>query len=187
MTKSAPFLTGKLLLAMPGIGDPRFERSVIAMCQHDEDGALGIGIGRIMPRMGLHALLDQFGIEPRGVPDVPIHVGGPVEPQRGFVLHSLDWGGQESMQVSNLWGLTATIDILRVIGTDKGPKRWLVALGYAGWGSGHLDGEMLRHGWHIADANDALLYETPVEDRWTAAFQAQGIDPRLLAVDSGHA
>ena len=187
MIKSAPFLTGKFLLAMPGIGDPRFERSVIALCKHDEDGALGIGIGRIMPRMGLHSLLDQFGIEPRGVPDVPIHAGGPVEPQRGFVLHSLDWGGQESMQVSNLWGLTATIDILRVIGTDKGPKRWLVALGYAGWGPGQLDGEMLRHGWHIADANDALLYETPVEDRWVAAFQAQGIDPRLLAVDSGHA
>lgn len=187
MTESAPFLTGKLLLAMPGIGDPRFERSVIAMCQHDEDGALGIGIGRIMPRMGLHALLDQFGIEPNHVPDSPIHVGGPVEPQRGFVIHSLDWSGQESMQVSNLWGLTATIDVLRVIGTAKGPRRWLVALGYAGWGPGQLDGEMLRHGWHIANADEALLYETPVEDRWASAFQAQGIDPRLLAVDSGHA
>lgn len=187
MTQSPPFLTGKLLLAMPGIGDPRFERSVIAICQHDEDGALGIGIGRIMPRMGLHALLDQFGIEPRGVRDVPIHAGGPVEPQRGFVLHSLDWSGQESMQISNLWGLTATIDVLRVIGTDRGPKHWLVALGYAGWGPGQLDEEMHRHGWHVADASDVLLYDMPVEERWSAAFEAQGIDPRLLAVDSGHA
>ena len=186
MTRTPPFLTGKLLLAMPGIGDPRFERSVIAMCQHDEDGALGIGIGRIMPRLGLHALLEQFGIDAPPIADLPIHAGGPVEPQRGFVLHSLDWGGQESIQVSNRWCLTATIDILRVIGTDKGPRHWLVALGYAGWGPGQLDSEMHRHGWHVADASDAILYDTPVEQRWTAAFEAQGIDPRLLAIDSGH-
>ena len=150
MAPSPPFLTGKLLLAMPGIGDPRFERSVIAMCQHDEEGALGIGIGRIMPRLGLHGLLGQFGIEPGSAPDVPIHAGGPVEPQRGFVLHSLDWSGQDSMQVSNLWGLTATIDVLRVIGTDKGPRHWLVALAYAGWGPGPLDEETHRHGWPVA-------------------------------------
>lgn len=187
MSENPPFLTGQLLLAMPGIGDPRFERSVIAICQHDEDGALGIGIGRIMPRMGLHALLDQFGIEARAVPDVPIHSGGPVEPQRGFVLHSLDWGGQDSLQVGNKWGLTATIDVLRVIGTDKGPSRWLVALGYAGWGPGQLDGELLRHGWQIGEGNDEILFDTPVDERWTTAFAAQGIDPRLLATDSGHA
>lgn len=187
MPPTPPFLTGKLLLAMPGIGDPRFERSVIAICQHDEDGALGIGIGRIMPRMGLHAMLGQFGIEADSVPDVPIHVGGPVEPQRGFVLHSLDWSGQDSLQVSDLWGLTSTIDILRVIGRPNGPSRWLVALGYAGWGPGQLDEEMHRHGWHVADANDALLYDLPVDERWAAAFEAQGIDPRLLATDSGHA
>lgn len=187
MSENPPFLTGQLLLAMPGIGDPRFERSVIAICQHDEDGALGIGIGRIMPRMGLHALLDQFGIEARAVPDVPIHSGGPVEPQRGFVLHSLDWGGQDSLQVGHKWGLTATIDVLRVIGTDKGPSRWLVALGYAGWGPGQLDGELLRHGWQIGEGNDEILFDTPVDERWTTAFAAQGIDPRLLATDSGHA
>lgn len=187
MQGNPPFLTGKLLLAMPGIGDPRFERSVIAMCQHDEEGALGIGIGRIMPRMGLHALLEQFDIPTDTVPDMPVHAGGPVEPQRGFVLHSLDWSGQGSIDVAGLWGLTSTIDVLRAIGTEKGPKHWMVALGYAGWGPGQLDGEMQRHGWHLADGSEALLFDTPVADRWTSAFVAQGIDPRLLATDSGHA
>jgi putative transcriptional regulator len=187
VTDEPPFLTGKLLLAMPGIGDPRFERSVIAMCQHDEDGALGIGIGRIMPRVGLHELLEQFEIAPDHVPDVAVHAGGPVEPQRGFVLHSLDWGGQGSLQVADKWSLTSTIDILRVIGTEKGPKHWLVALGYAGWGPGQLDDELHRHGWHVAESDEQLVFQTDPSDRWEHAFMAQGVDPRLLANSSGNA
>ncbi len=187
----APYLTGKLLLAMPGIGDPRFERAVIAMCSHDAGGALGIGIGRITPRLGLHALLDQFDIRTVGVPDAPVHQGGPVEPQRGFVLHSLDWGGQGTVQVAGQdgggWGLTATLDVLRVIDTAKGPKRWLVALGYAGWAAEQLDGELKRHGWNVVPANDALLFECAAHQRWERAFQNAGIDPRLLASESGTA
>jgi putative transcriptional regulator len=181
------FLSGKLLLAMPGIGDPRFERAVIAVCSHDAEGALGIGIGQTVPQIRLHGLLKQFDIATDHVPDVVVYHGGPVEPQRGFVLHSLDWGGQGTVQVSNRWGLTGTIDVLRVIGTPQGPSRWLVALGYAGWGPEQLDGEMQRHGWHVTDGDDQLLFEGEVSERWTNAFARQGIDARLLAAQSGHA
>lgn len=187
MTDDPPFLTGKLLLALPGIGDPRFERSVIAMCQHDEGGALGIGVGTPLPEIGLHDVLRQFDIEPGDVPDSSVCLGGPVEPQRGFVLHSLDWAGQGSLQVAGRWALTSTIDVLRVIGTPHGPRRWLVALGYAGWGPGQLDGELRRHGWHVGEPDDRIVFDVAPAARWEAAFAAQGIDPRLLASDSGHA
>jgi putative transcriptional regulator len=183
----ARYLSGKFLLAMPGMGDPRFERAVIAMCSHDANGALGIGIGRIMPRLGLHALLGQFEIPTDGVPDAPVHQGGPVEPQRGFVLHSLDWGGQGTVQVADRWALSGTIDVLRVIGTVSGPSKWLVALGYAGWAPEQLDGELKRHGWHVADGSDALLFESEAQKRWECGFKESGIDPRLLASDSGTA
>ncbi len=187
MTNDPRFYVGKLLLAMPGIGDLRFERSVTAMCSHDEQGALGIGIATQAVSINLHGLLDQFEIETDGVPNAPIHVGGPVEPQRGFVLHSLDWGGQGTVDVAGKWGLSASLDVLRVIGKPNGPSRWLVALGYAGWGAGQLEGEMLRHGWHIADGSDELLFNAQVEKRWDAAFRSTGIDPRLLSPESGHA
>jgi putative transcriptional regulator len=172
---------------MPGIGDSRFERAVIAMCSHDEEGALGIGIGRLVPQLSLHAMLSQFEIRTDGVPDVAVHAGGPVEPQRGFVLHSLDWGGQGTVEVAGKWGLSGSLDVLRMIGRPGGPSRWLVALGYAGWGAGQLDGEMLRHGWHIADGDEGIVFGCDVKSRWEGAFAAQGIDPRLLASESGRA
>ena len=181
------FLTGQLLLAMPGIGDPRFERAVIAMCSHDEGGAMGIGIGRIVPRIGLHGMLRQFEIDTDGIPDCAIHLGGPCEVQRGFLLHSRDWSGPGTVDVAGKWALSASIEALKAIGRDNGPKRWLVALGYAGWGEGQLDGEMLRHGWHLAEGADDIVFSTDAPDRWEAAFSAQGIDPRLLASESGRA
>jgi putative transcriptional regulator len=172
---------------MPGIGDPRFERAVIAMCVHDENGALGIGLGRIVPRIGFHALLKQLDIEPGVAPDAPIHLGGPVEPQRGFLIHTLDWGGQESVQVADRWGLTATLDILKAIAEGRGPSRWIAALGYAGWGEGQLEAELSRHGWFATPADDELLYACDVGSRWEAAFRSAGIDPRLLTADYGTA
>ena len=183
----APFLTGQLLLAMPGIGDPRFEKAVIAMCVHDENGALGIGLGRIVPRITFHGLLKQLDIEPGQAPDVAIHLGGPVEPQRGFLVHSLDWGGQESIQVSDRWALTATLDILKAIAEGKGPTRWIAALGYAGWGAGQLEQELCGNGWFATEGSDDLLYECDVDNRWSAGFKSAGIDPRLLTVDFGTA
>ena len=187
MSDAAPFLSGQFLLAMPGIGDPRFEKAIVAICVHDENGALGIGIGRTIPRLGLHELLGQLGVEPGEAPDAPIHLGGPVEPQRGFILHSPDWSGNESVHVGNRWVLSATLDVLKAIATGKGPSRWIAALGYAGWGPGQLEEEMGRHGWFTTPGNDALLFECDTDDRWSSAFRAAGIDPRLLAAESGTA
>lgn len=183
----APFLTGQFLLAMPGIGDPRFDKAVIAMCVHDEEGALGIGLGRVIPRLGLHDLLKQLDIEPGEAPDVAVHHGGPVEPQRGFILHTPDWGGEDSVQVADRWVLSATLDILKAIASGKGPSRWVVALGYAGWGPGQLDEEMTRHGWFVVPGDDHLLYDCHVDSRWEAGFKGAGIDPRLLAAETGTA
>jgi putative transcriptional regulator len=181
------FLSGQLLLAMPGIGDPRFEKAVIAMCVHDENGALGIGLGRIVPRISFHNLLKQLDIEPGVAPDVPIHLGGPVEPQRGFLLHSPDWGAQESIHVGDRWVLSATLDILRAIAEGRGPSRWVAALGYAGWGAGQLEQELCGNGWFATAGSEALLYECDVNSRWATAFRSAGIDPRLLTADFGTA
>ena len=185
------FLTGKLLLAMPGMGDPRFERAVIAMCAHDENGAVGIGIGHKRAGLKLRALLTQLGIDPGEAPDAAVHHGGPVEPGRGFVLHSTDWGGQDSLQVNGLAGelfaMTGTIDVLKAIAEGRGPAKWIVSLGYAGWSEGQLDEEMTRHGWFAADGDPDLLFEVPTDERWAAAFKAAGIDPRMLATQAGAA
>jgi putative transcriptional regulator len=169
------------------MGDPRFERAVIAMCAHDNEGALGIGIGATVANIGFHALLEQLEIEPGKAPDVPVHFGGPVEPQRGFILHTLDWGGEDSVQVGDKWALTGTLDILRAIAEERGPTNWLAALGYAGWSPGQLDDEMTRHGWLTVDGDAEILFETAVEDRWANGFRKAGIDPALLAHDAGHA
>lgn len=188
---TARYLTGQFLLAMPGIGDPRFDRAVIAMCAHDADGALGIGIGTAIEGLGLHDVLRQLEIDPGVAPDAPVHFGGPVEPRRGFVLHGLDWGGQDTVAVVGpdgpLWALSSTIDVLRAIAAGTGPRQWLVALGYAGWGEGQLDGELTRHGWFNTAGDTALLYQTDAAERWANAFASAGIDPRLLVAGAGRA
>jgi len=183
----APYLAGQFLLATPGIGDPRFDRAVIAMCAHDERGALGIGLGSTVSGIGFHALLDQFDIAHGTAPDAPVHRGGPVEPRRGFVLHGLDWGGQDTMEVAGRWALTGTIDVLRALAEGKGPSKWIVALGYAGWGEGQLDGELARPGWLSVPGSLDLLFDTPAADRWAGGLADAGIDPRLLVAGSGRA
>ena len=181
------FLTGQFLLAMPGMGDPRFERAVIAICAHDEQGALGIGIGHKRHGLKFRQLLHQLDIPAAAAPDVAVLHGGPVEPGRGFVIHSTDWGGQDTVEVSGIGALTGTLDILKAIAEGRGPTRWLVALGYAGWGPGQLDEEMTRHGWFAAPAGEALLFDTPADERWGGSFKAAGIDPRLLGNETGAA
>lgn len=183
--ESTPFLTGQFLMAMPGIGDTRFDHAVIAMCAHDEDGALGIGIGVTVEGLSLHGLLRQFDIDPRAVPDAPVHFGGPVEPRRGFVLHSDDWRGQDTVDVAGRWSLSGTVDVLRAIADGTGPSQWLVALGYAGWGAGQLEEELTRHGWFNTGGEVSLLYDVPTEARWAQGFVGAGIDPRLLASTAG--
>jgi putative transcriptional regulator len=186
-----PFLSGTLLLAMPGMADPRFERAVIAICAHDENGAMGIGVGQKRAGMRFRALLKQLGLDPGQAPDCAIHHGGPVEPGRGFVLHSPDWGGEDTLHVmgraGELCAMTGTIDILRAIAEGRGPSKWLVALGYAGWGRGQLEEEMTRHGWFAAEGQPSTLFDTPTDERWSVAFRQEGIDPRLLASETGAA
>ena len=191
MVEQPSYLSGKLLLAMPGMSDPRFERAVIAMCMHDENGAIGVGIGQKRAGITFRGLLRQLDIDPGEAPDCAVHHGGPVEPGRGFVLHSTDWGGQDSVQVSGkdgaIFAMTGTIDILKAIAEGKGPSRWIVALGYAGWDEGQLEEEMTRHGWFAARTDPEILFETPTDERWAAAFKAEGIDPRLLTSETGAA
>ena len=191
MVGQPSFLTSKLLLAMPGMADPRFERAVIAMCVHDENGAVGVGIGHKRAGITFRGLLRQLDIDPGEAPDRAVHHGGPVEPGRGFVLHSLDWKTEDTVQVNGdkgqLFAMTGTIDVLKSIAAGKGPSRWIIALGYAGWGEGQLDEEMTRHGWFAAHGDPEILFETPTDERWAAAFKAEGIDPRLLASETGAA
>jgi putative transcriptional regulator len=183
----SPYLTGRFLLAMPGMADPRFARAVIAMCAHDEGGALGVGVGVAIDGLGLHDLLGQFEIAAGVAPNAPIHFGGPVEPRRGFVLHSQDWGGQDTLDVAGRWSLSGTVDVLRAIASGLGPTRWVVALGYAGWSAGQLDGELARPGWVPVEGDLDLLFDTPADARWERGFASEGIDTRLLASEGGHA
>jgi putative transcriptional regulator len=183
----AQYLSGRLLLAMPGMFDPRFDHSVIAMCMHDENGAFGVGIGHVREGVRLHSLLEELDIDPGEAPDCTVLNGGPVEPTRGFVLHSHDWGGQGTVDVAGLCALSASLDILRAIAEGRGPSQWLIALGYAGWGPGQLDNEMRHHGWYAADAHGEVLFEPRYADRWSATWKAEGIDPALLANVTGRA
>lgn len=184
-------LSGRLLLAMPGMPDPRFDRSVIAICVHDSEGALGISLDTELDGLTLHALLEDLEIEPGSAPDCPVLHGGPVEPGRGFVLHSPEWRGDGTLLVGPVetphWGLTGSRDVLRAIAEGQGPAQWLVALGYAGWGAAQLDGEMRHHGWYAAQGHGRLVFDTVPEGRWAAAWRAEGIDPALLAPTTGTA
>lgn len=180
-------LAGQILLAMPDMPDPRFERSVILLCVHDEGGALGIALDERMGGVGLHALLSSFDIEANEVLDSIVLAGGPVEPRRGFVLHSRDWVAKDSHLVASDIALTGSLEVLNAIATGQGPQDYLVALGYAGWGSGQLERELAAPGWYISAADPRKLFEIEPEDRWASAFEMEGIDPGMLASSSGHA
>lgn len=182
----AASLAGRVLLAMPGMGDPRFQHAVIAMAAHGRDGALGIGLGHLHPGLRLRELLEGLDIDPGEAPDAPVHNGGPVEPERGFVIHSPEWQLGDSIRTDR-FGLTASVEALHAIATGKGPARWVFALGYAGWGEGQLDEEMRRHGWFAAEARAKIVFDTPAAARWTAAWKAEGIDPAMLAGETGSA
>lgn len=176
-----------MLLAMPGIGDTNFDHATIALCSHDAEGAMGIDINRKIEGLGLRELLASFDIHGDAITDGPVLRGGPVEPQRGFVLHSTDWGGQAMLSVAPGWALSGSLDILKAIGDGRGPTRYLVALGYAGWGAGQLESEMLRHGWFLGGAVDDEIWGMPVGQRWAHGFAEWGVDARMLAGHSGTA
>ncbi|UZW56327.1 YqgE/AlgH family protein [Sphingobium sp. JS3065] len=178
---------GQFLLALPGMEDMRFDHSVIAMCVHDENGGLGIAVSDEIDGVTLHDLLESFDIDPGDVPDMPVLSGGPVEPRRGFVLHSLDWMGHDMVVVGEGWGLSGSLEILKAIAEGRGPSRYLVALGYAGWGAGQLDEEMSGESWFPTDCTADLLFDIPAARKWSAAYAAAGIDAAHLVSGAGSA
>ena len=182
------FMTGQLLVAMPQLADPRFNHCVIYVCVHNEEGAMGLIINRLVHTLTFPDMLGQLGIEPRGhLPVIRVHSGGPVETGRGFVLHSNDYQDEGTMQINDNIGLTATIDILKNIAQGEGPQRRLLALGYAGWSAGQLDLELQNNSWLTIPPDENLLFSENLEDKWRKCFKKIGIDPRLLSGQSGHA
>lgn len=182
-----PYLSGQFLLAMPGIGDPRFERSVIAMCGHDPASAFGICLHLPMDDLTVPELMEQLDIDPGDTPALAVLVGGPVEPNRGFVLHSPDYGGQDTRHVAGRWALTGTRDVLVAIAEGRGPRHWVAALGYAGWGDGQLEMELAHNGWFSCLGTEGLIWDTDAAERWKAGFASAGVDVSLLSADAGRA
>jgi putative transcriptional regulator len=182
------YLTGQLLIAMPNMRDPRFEKSVIYMCVHNAEGAVGLVLNRQIDSITFPDLLKQLNIEPAdSAPNLPIHFGGPVETGRGFVLHSAEYGQTGTIMVGDMVGLTATVDILKDMAARRGPKNTLLALGYAGWGPGQLDGEIQQNAWLNVPADDGLIFDSAIDTKWARAIAKIGIDPSLLSGDAGHA
>ena len=182
------YFVGKLLLAMPAMQDPRFERAVIYMCAHSAEGAMGLVINQINSGISFPGLLEQLDIETRRpIADIAVHTGGPVEMGRGFVLHSADYVQESTLIVSETMALTATVDILRAIAEGHGPKSSILALGYAGWGPGQLDAEIRANGWLIAEADSELIFYTNNSLKWPRAMAKLGIDISMLSSDAGHA
>lgn len=181
------YLKGKLLIAMPGLGDPRFEHSVVLVCDHGADGAMGLVINKPLADLRSGDLLDQLDIDGADSNE-RIYFGGPVETGRGFVLHSTDYQSRlQTLDISSSFALTATIDVLEDIAQGTGPADAIIALGYSGWGPGQLEDEMAQNAWLTADAEAALVFAAPDSEKWSRALAGIGVDPRLLSSDAGHA
>jgi putative transcriptional regulator len=182
-------LAGKLIVAMPAMGDARFERSVILICAHSDEGAMGLIVNKPVPDFSFAELLDQLKITNQGKGrDISVHFGGPVERGRGFVLHSTDYNsGTTTTQVRGGFGMTATLDVLEAIAQGAGPKQALLALGYAGWGAGQLESEIARNDWLVSDPADDLIFSVKDSAKWMGALRHMGIDPISLSPSSGRA
>lgn len=183
-------LTGKLLIAMPAMGDPRFHGSVVFLCAHSAEGAMGLIVNKPMPDVSFRDMLEQLSID-RGpaTPDVAICYGGPVEVRRGFVLHSAEYHGnrREGLRVDDRFAMTATLDVLEDLARGLGPAEAILTLGYAGWGPGQLEREIQQNGWLTADAAPELVFGPRMEGKWEAALASLGISPLTLSSQAGHA
>lgn len=186
--RDAKFLDGQLLIAMPGMGDLRFERSVIFLCAHSEEGAMGLIVNKPAPELSFADLLAQLKIAATiDLARTRVHFGGPVEHGRGFVLHTSDYGVRESSEVSPEFTMTATVDILQDMARGAGPRQAILALGYAGWGPGQLESELQANGWLVAPAEVGIVFGAKDGDKWGAALRSISIDPRLLSAEGGRA
>jgi putative transcriptional regulator len=188
-TRDANFLDGQLLIAMPGMGDLRFERSVIFLCAHSGEGAMGLIVNKPAPELSLADLLAQLKIPATiDLKRAPVHFGGPVEHGRGFVLHTSDYTvAESSLRVGPHFAMTATLDILQDMAKGGGPERAILALGYAGWGPGQLEGEIQASGWLTAPADPELVFGPNDSEKWEAALRSLSIDPRHLSAEGGRA
>jgi putative transcriptional regulator len=187
-SKEDGYLTGQLLVAMPQMLDERFAKSVIYLCAHTEDGAMGLVVNKLLENIDFPDLLDQLDLSPApGGDDIRVHFGGPVESGRGFVLHTSDYVQDETMVIDDQIAMTATTDILRDIAEGDGPRNSLLALGYAGWGPGQLDTEIQANGWLSVAADDTLVFGTDPDTMWKGALAKMGIDVSMLSGDAGHA
>ena len=182
------WLTGRLLVATPGMPDPRFERAVIYICSHSSGGAMGLIVNRLFGGLPFKELLDQMGIQIKGdTTDHLVHLGGPIEAGRGFVLHTTDWVHDGTVTISDNIALTATVDILRAIADGQGPSKSLFALGYVGWSAGQLEQEMQANGWLVLPADEALLFDVSPARKWEDSLAKAGINAAMLTGDMGHA
>ncbi|KAA0683441.1 YqgE/AlgH family protein [Roseomonas genomospecies 6] len=188
LTKSSDYLTGQLLIAMPGMTDPRFQRTVIYMCAHNEDGAMGLVVNRLFGSVTFEDLLEQLEIDiQEPIANMPVHYGGPVESGRGFVLHSTDYVRDGTLVVDDEVALTATIDILRAISENRGPRRNILLLGYAGWGPGQLDAEIQANGWLNVPCDESLLFDPELDTKWERSIAKLGVSLSMLSAEAGHA
>lgn len=194
--KPSNYLDGQMLIAMPSIGDPRFERSVIYLCAHSENGAMGIIVNKKSPMISFTDLLDRLEVIPEperislppDVKELQVQFGGPVEPARGFVLHTSDYFSSDTtLPIDEQVALTATLDILRAIAGGQGPRRVLLALGYAGWGPGQLESEIHHNGWLHCAPDEDLLFNSDLDAKYTLALAKIGVDPSMLSAEAGHA
>lgn len=187
-TTDNPYLVGQLLVAMPGMPDSRFAKAVIYICAHNDDGAMGLVINQSMDELTFPDLLAQLNLvqtDPSAAID--IQFGGPVEQGRGFVLHSPDYVHASTLVVDGEVALTGTVDILQAIAEGHGPKERILALGYAGWGPGQLDDEILANGWLTVEADPDIVFKVEVDQKWDRALSKLGIDLSLLSEEAGHA
>lgn len=182
-------LTGKMIVAMPAMGDPRFDRAVILICAHSDEGAMGLIVNKPLPELSFSDLLTQLQIDSSDRRrDINLHFGGPVERGRGFVLHSPDYrGGSATTHVGSAYGMTATLDVLEALARGRGPERAFLALGYTGWGPGQLEGELARNDWLVAEASDDLVFGAENTGKWAGALAGIGVSPLTLSPTSGRA
>ena len=180
-------LTNQFLMAMPGMVSGPFAGTVVYVCEHSGKGALGLVINRPTD-LTLGSLLEKIDLKPDAQEslDAPVYFGGPVQTDRGFVLHRPAGNYSSSLALANL-ALTTSRDVLEAVAEGKGPDKLIVTLGYAGWGAGQLEDELAQNAWLTVEANSDILFETPAEDRYPAAMRLLGIDPVMLASDAGHA
>lgn len=188
MQKSTGYLSGHILIAMPQMEDPRFARTIVYLCAHNAEGAMGIVVNRLMDGLTFPLLLTQLDIPTTPVCEqIRIHFGGPVDVGRGFVLHTDDYIRETTTRVAEGVALTATVDVLRAMAEGTGPHHSLLALGYAGWGSGQLDGEIRENAWLTVPSDPDLLFSPDLERKYERAIHKLGFDVGLLSAESGHA